>query len=164
VTLGSAVTNIGSYAFYGCSQLPTITVPATVLTVGTQAFAFCSVLTNVFFTGNAPTIGSSPFATDPATIYYLPNTIGWHSPFGGKPAVLWNPLIQASGPGLGVEGNQFVFNITGTANIPIVVEATINLANPIWMPLLSGTVTNGSISFAEPLQGNGRRFYRIRSP
>jgi hypothetical protein len=164
VTLGNAVMNIGKCAFYGCSQLPAITLPATVLTVSTQAFAVCSALTTVFFAGNAPAIGSNPFLADHATIYYLTNTTGWTSPFARMTAVLWNPVIQTGGAGLGVQGNQFILNITGTASIPIVVEATTNLANPVWVPVLSAGITNGSIPFADPLQGRSRRFYRIRSP
>ena len=49
--------------------------------------------------------------------------------------MLWNPLIQASGTSFGVQSSQFGFNITGTTNIPIVVEACTNLANPQWTPV-----------------------------
>jgi hypothetical protein len=165
VKLGSAVTNIGSYAFSGCSQLQTITVPASVLTIGTQAFASCSALTNVFFAGDAPAIGSSIFSGDKSTSYYLPQTSGWFSPFASRPAVLWNPVIQTSDAGFGVQGNEFGFNITGTTNIPIVVEACTNLGDTSWILLQSCTVTNGLIHFRDPA---GTSFpsciYRIRSP
>lgn len=165
VTLGNGITNIGPTTFYYCSQLQSLTIPASVSNVGTQAFVSCSSLTNIFFAGNAPHVGTSPFGSAPATLYYLPNTTGWFSPFAGKPAVLWNPLIQSSDPGFGVQGNQFNFKITGTANIPIVVEATSSLANPLWTPLLSARMTNGLISFADPAWANHpNRIYRIRSP
>ena len=61
--------------------------------------------------------------------------------------------------------NHFGFNITGTANIPITVEACSDLANPVWTAVTNGTLTNGSFHFSEPLQGNGAgRFYRIGAP
>jgi hypothetical protein len=64
-----------------------------------------------------------------------------------------------------VRANGFGFNITGTTNIPVVVEACTNLANPIWIPLQTCTLTNGSIHFSDPGWTNYRgRFYRLRSP
>ena len=63
-----------------------------------------------------------------------------------------------------MRNNQFGFNITGTTNIPIVVEASPSLASPVWTPLLTLTLTNGSFYFSEPFQPNiSGRFYRISS-
>jgi hypothetical protein len=62
-----------------------------------------------------------------------------------------------------VQNGQFGFNITGTPNIPIVVEASTDLANPVWTPLATMTLTNGLVYFSEPVQTNSQsRFYRIR--
>ena len=110
---------------------------------------------------------SSAFAVDPsATAYYLPGTTGWSafSANTGLPAVLWNPVIQTADGSFGVRANQFGFNITGTPNIPIVVQAADNLANPVWTSLQSLTLTNGSYYFSEPFQpASPARFYRITS-
>jgi hypothetical protein len=79
--------------------------------------------------------------------------------------VLWNPLIKASGSSFGISNNQFGFNITGTTNIPIVVEACTNLASPVWTPLQTLTLTNGLFYFSDPQWTNyPGRFYRISSP
>jgi hypothetical protein len=101
----------------------------------------------------------------------LPGTTGWSNSYGsiqpypGAPTVLWNPVIQASGLGFGVSNSQFGFNITGTANIPVVVEACTNLANPVWTPLQSMTLTNGSVYFGDPNWTNFPvRFYGIGFP
>ena len=95
----------------------------------------------------------------------MPGTTGWSNPFDGLPAVLWNPLIQASGASFGISNSQFGFNITGTANIPIVVEACTNLVNPVWSLRQSLTLTNGLFYFSEPVQNSRTgRFYRISSP
>lgn len=144
--------------------------------IGDFAFSGCSGLTSAYFQGNAPSVGADLFDVppvwtppvsvfDPATIYYLPGTTGWGSTIGGRPAVLWNPLMQASGPNFGVLSNQFGFTISGTTNLPIVVEASVNLPRASWTPLQSCTITNGAIYFSDSAWTNyPARFYRIRSP
>ena len=102
------------------------------------------------------------FFGDNATVYYFPGATGWSSTFAGLPAVLWNPLIQ-TGANFGVRSNQFGFDITGPANLPIVVEATDNLVNPAWSPLQTITLVNGSFHFSDPVQSPGR-FYRLSPP
>jgi hypothetical protein len=70
--------------------------------------------------------------------------------------------MQTSHASFGVQQNRFGFNITGTAGIPIVVEAS---STGLWAPLQSCTLTNGLIYFSDPQWTNySSRFYRIRSP
>ena len=79
--------------------------------------------------------------------------------------MLWKVAIQTNSASFGVASNSFGFNITGTTNVPIVVEACTNLANAMWTPLLTLTLTNGLFYFSEPLQTNNTgRYYRISSP
>jgi hypothetical protein len=107
------------------------------------------------------------FQGDNMTVYYLPGTTGWiaFSTDTGLTPVLWNPLIQTGDGSFGVRSNQFGFNITGTTNIPIVVEACTNLANPVWTPLQTVTLTNGSFYFSDPQWTNyPSRYFRISSP
>ena len=166
VTLPSQAVSIGSSAFYWCDSLVSLTVPNTVTNVGDWAFRYCASLTGVYFQGNAPAAGASVFAgADHAIAYYLPGTTNWGSTLANRPTLLWNPSIQASGPSFGVQTNRFGFNITGTTNIPIVVEACTTLASPSWTPLQNCTLTNGSIYFSDPTSMNyPGRYYRIRSP
>ena len=165
VSIPASVTNIGQLTFFAC-PLTNITIPASVTNIGSNAFAYCTDLSSVFFAGNAPTIPvNAPPFNETGTVYYLPGTTGWSNTFSGRPAVPWNPQIQTGGPGFGEQNNQFGFNITGTSNIPIVVQASANLASPVWTPLQSLTLTNGLFYFSEPLQTNGSgRFYRISAP
>jgi hypothetical protein len=167
ITISGNVTNIGADAFYHCVGLTNITIPAKVTSIGEAAFVECFNLTSIICQGNAPAapVGNAFVADYDATVYYLPGSMGWSSPFDGRPAVLWNPLIQANGPNFGVQNNQFGFNITGTSNIPVVVEACTNLASPVWTPLQALTLTNGLFYFSEPFQPNSpERFYRVSSP
>ena len=158
--------NIGSNTFEACYGLTNITIPSSVTNIEATAFMACSDLSGVFFAGNAPTYpANSPPFEDIETIYYLPGTAGWSNTYSGRPAVLWNPQIQTGDASFGMQNNQFGFNITGTSNIPIVVEVCTNLASPVWIALQSLTLTNGLFYFSEPLQTNGSgRYYRISAP
>ena len=172
-TVPNSVTSIGNGAFSFCSSLTSVTIPNSVTNIGNNAFAICTSLKAVCFQGNAPGAGSdsSVFSGDNnATIYYLAGTTGWHTPFDGRPAFLWNPNAQSSGTMFGVRTNRFGFTITGSSNLVIVVEACTSLFNPVWQPLQTNTLntfigTNGTSYFSDPKWTNyPGRFYRLRSP
>jgi BspA type Leucine rich repeat region (6 copies) len=190
VTIGNSVTVIGGSAFQGCPSLSSVTIPNSV-TIGTYAFSECSSLTNitipdsviidggafrlctsltsVYFTGNAPspTNDSSVFSSDTATVYYLPGTTGWGAMFGGLPTAPWflpNPLILNNGPGFGVQPGGFGFTISWATNASVVVQAATNLANPVWIPVSTNTLTGGTNYFSDPQWTNyPERFYRVTS-
>jgi hypothetical protein len=176
VTIPNSVTSIG-YSSFAYTGLTSITIPNSVTSIGADAFYECTNLTSVYFTGIAPIADSSVFELGLgehhgvfqfytiATAYYLPGTTGWSSTFAGVPAVLWHPFGPSGGVSFGVQSNQFGFNFTGPVNLVIVVEAATNLANPVWIPLQTNTLTNGSLSFSDPQWTNySSRFYRITSP
>jgi hypothetical protein len=165
VSFGNSVSRIGYGAFSGCS-LTNVTIPGSVVSIGQYAFFLCPGLRGVFFRGNAPASGAIVFDSGGnVTVYYLPLTTGWSSPFAGLVPVLWNPRMQTGDGYFGVRTNRFGFNITGTANIPIVIEASTSLGNAGWTPLQSSSLTNGSIYFSDPNWTNSpSRFYRVRSP
>jgi hypothetical protein len=83
---------------------------------------------------------------------------------GGRPTALWQPLVRTSDASFGVRTNQFGFNITWASGMVIVVEACADLANPIWSPVGTNTLTGGWFYFSDPQWTNyTRRFYRVRS-
>jgi hypothetical protein len=141
-----------------------------VTNLGYGAIDLCSGLTSIYFTGNAPGLSSSsiyagPFYGDTATIYYLPGTTGWSTPFGGLQAVLWLPQAQASDANFGMQTNQFGFNVNWASGQTVVVEACTNLSNPMWQPVQTNTLTGGTSCFSDPQWTNcPSRFYRLRSP
>jgi hypothetical protein len=175
ITIPNGVASIAynAFAFTGVTN---VTIPASVTNINVAppayypqqgAFYGCSNLKGVFFQGNAPSGGDSySFSGGTQAIaYYLPGTTGWSafSATTGVPTVLWNPQAQTSGTSFGVHGNGFGFNITGTINIPIAVEACTNLGGT-WTPLLNCKVTNGSILYSDLNWTNyPARFYRISS-
>jgi len=163
VTIPNSVTNIGDRAFFFCTNMTSVTILNSVTSIGEEAFSWCFSLTSVYFQGNAPSVSNdgTVFSGDNnVTVYYMPLTTGWGGTFGGLPTVLWNPQMQ----NLGVQSNQFGFNITGSRNLVIVVEACTNLANAVWVPLATNTLTGGSSYFSDPEWTNyPARFYRLRS-
>ncbi len=166
VTIGNSVTSIGPFAFYNCYSLTSVTIGNSVTYIGGFAFYNCDSLTNIYFRGNAPGAGFDTMIFDgnaQATMYYLSGTTGWHSPFDGRPAVLWNPQAQTSGASFGVKTNRFGFNLTGSSGLVIVVEASTNLLN--WVPVATNTLAGSTAFFSDPQWTNyPGRFYRLRSP
>ena len=178
VTLGTKVTSIGDNAFsgiYGGDPLSSITIPNSVTNIGTNAFLDCASLHQAYFQGNAPIVDGQPgsadstvFESEWGTAYYLPGTTGWGATFGGWPTALWyqpTPTILGSGYGLGVRSNSFGFTISWATNISVVVQATTNLANPVWTSLATNPLVGGTNYFSDPKWTNyPRRFYRITTP
>ena len=159
------VTSIGSYAFYFCTSLTSITIPGSVTSIGTGAFSECYSLSSIYFLGNAPYITGSIFIdVNFGTVYYLPGTVGWDSKFQLWPTAVWLPQMQTDGGNLIVQNNQFGFNINWASGRTVVVEACTNLASPIWFPVSTNTLTSSTSHFSDPAWRNyPGRFYRLRS-
>jgi hypothetical protein len=75
------------------------------------------------------------------------------------------PINSKLRPQLWPQTNGFGFIISWATNLSVVVEACTNLANPIWSPVGTNTLTGGSSYFSDPQWTNHpARFYRLRSP
>src|SRR5207248_10545796 len=122
--------------------------------IGDSAFESCPSLTAVHFQSNAPSFGASLFLNDNnTTVYYLPGTTGWGSSFAGRPTALWAlpyPLILSHSLVFGLKTNGFGFHISWATNLSVVVEACTNLANPVWSPVSTNLLANGSSYYSDP--------------
>ncbi len=169
VTIPNSVTNIENYAFYLCTSLSKVTIGNGVGFIGDGAFYGCTSLTGVYFQGDAPGFGYPvDYDENNATIYYFPGTKSWDSTFSGCPTAVWslpNPLILKPSPNFGAQTNQFGFIISWATNLSVVVEACTDLANPVWSPVGTNTLTDGSSYFSDPQWTNyASRFYRVSVP
>jgi len=181
-TIPKSVNSIGDYAFAFCIPLTAVTIPNSVTNIGDYAFEYCPNLTSLYFLGNAPSLNSSVFYDDNdpklfggyevyddlnPTAYCLPSTTGWatfDANSGLNPAVLWLPQAQTGEGSFGVQTNQFGFNIVWANDLVVVVEACTDLANPVWTPVGTNTLTGGSSYFSDSEWTNyPGRFYRLRS-
>ena len=61
VVIEEGVTSIGSYAFYDCSELTSITIPEGVASIGSSAFNGCRNLTSINIPEGVTSIGSFAF-------------------------------------------------------------------------------------------------------
>lgn len=186
-TMPNSVTNIATEAFYQCTNLNNVLLDTSLISIGVNAFDLCVNLTNMIIPGNVNNIGYGAFYTGAklasvyfvgnapansgnvfypsATLYYLPHSANWSSPFSGAPAVLWNPQAVAGDGNFGVHSNAYGFNVIGNSNIVVVVEACTNLASPAWTALQTLTLTNGFCYFSDPQWTNyPSRFYGFAFP
>lgn len=160
-----SVTNLQAGPFASCVGLTGLIVPKAIVNFGSFTCYNCANLKAVYFLGNAPSAGTGALDLTPAIVYYFPATTGWAPTFHGHPTVLWNPEISTLDSSLGIKNDQFGFNITGTSNLTIVVEACTNLANPAWTAATTNILTGAPFYFSDPQWTNySARFYRLRSP
>ena len=61
MTIPSSVTSIGSYTFYNCGGLASVTIPSSVTSIGSYAFCNCSGLTSLTIPSSVTSIKSYAF-------------------------------------------------------------------------------------------------------
>ena len=72
----NSVTSIGSYAFYGCSGLTSVTIPNSVTSIGDHTFWDCSGLTSVTIPNSVTSIGDHAFyGCSGLTSVTIPNSV-----------------------------------------------------------------------------------------
>ncbi|MBO5907374.1 MAG: leucine-rich repeat protein [Clostridia bacterium] len=62
VTIPDGVTNISDYAFYYCSSLTSVTIPYSVISIGNYAFYRCINITNILIGHGVESIGAGAFS------------------------------------------------------------------------------------------------------
>lgn len=154
IVIPDTVTAIGRWAFAGCTNLTNVTIGRRLGIMRDQMFADCPNLAGVHFEGDCPGLAwklileenyylARPFyGSTNVTVYYLPGTTGWDSTYDGRPTAPWvrpNPVILNTVSNFGIQTNGFGFRISWATNLSVVVEAAIDLGNPIWSPVATNT-------------------------
>ena len=160
------VRTIGYAAFDDCIGLTTIAIGTNVNFIDDYGFYLCLKLTAMYFRGNSCELGVSVFDYSGITnIYYLPETSGWNSTFGGIRTSLWQPHICTIDYNFGIRSNHFGFNIAWASGMSVVIEASPSLASPFWSALQTNRLTGDLLYFRDPQWTNyPSRFYRARWP
>jgi hypothetical protein len=165
VTFPDTLMSIGQFSFAACYGLTSIVLPASLNNLSEFAFSVCYNLSSVYCFGDAPAVTPQSFYQISTTVYYLPGTLGWGTTLAGEPTAVWSlpyPLILSGGPDFGVQANRFGFIISWAANLPVVVQASSNLAQNVWTPIATNTLTNGASFFSDSTWTNAPvRFYRL---
>ena len=83
VTIPDSVASIGDYAFYNCSGLTSVTIPDSVTSIGYRAFYNCSGLTSITIPDSVTSIGDDAFrGCSRLASATFGNTSGWQvSPY-----------------------------------------------------------------------------------
>src|SRR5262249_1103616 len=145
------VTYIAYMSFSYCSNLTSVTIPASVTFLDDSAFLYCTSLTNLTFSGDAPYVDNNfnDVVGAGARVYYYYGTTGWDQTYGGLPTVMLGaPAPQIGTGSTGVKPGGFGFTVAGVINQTIVVEASTNLAN--WQPIWTNTMSDVSSDFVDP--------------
>ena len=76
ITIPNSVTSIGSATFYGCTGLTSVTIPNSVTSIDYQAFSYCSGLTSVTIPNSVTSIGQAAFSRCTGlTSVTIPNSV-----------------------------------------------------------------------------------------
>ena len=168
VNIPAGVASLSDMTFYNCGSLTRLVLPASLTYIGYETFGSCFSLANVYALGNPPAWDGTAFdGAGSVVFYYLPGSEGWADVPGltGMSALLWNPVLQAGAQGLGPTEQGNYFNISGTPDIPIQVEACADPVAGDWTPLLTTRLTDGSLDVLDPAYGDyPARYYRVSGP
>lgn len=133
----SGLGTIGDAAFANCQSLVSLALPPGVpagtnyysLQLGSGVFTGCNGLQSAYFLGNRPNpdYGNTFVGDSQLTVYYLTNSLGWSTTFGGAAAASYAPFgsLQVSfspnlnGQAWRVDGGAWVSNVTAQ---PVVIQ------------------------------------------
>lgn len=84
VVIQEGVTNIGNYAFLGCTALTDVIIPDSLISIGSSAFRNCTGLSELFIPSNVITITAAGYSSSP--FYACSQTLTIYCEVGEKQA------------------------------------------------------------------------------
>ena len=164
-TIPNSVTNIGNCAFWGCSNLTSISIPNSVTSIGSEAFEDCLNLNDVYcYADNVPNTSSYAFYNSNiynATLHVPNGSIDtykamepWKN-FKNIVEMAPDPTITITAKSYsrayGEENPAFDFDVTGgtiTGTPEITCEATTTSDVGTYDIIISkGTITNNDVTY-----------------
>ena len=177
VSVGTDVTSIGDYAFYGATSLTSITIPSGVTSIGTSAFQGASSLTSVIIPTSVTSIGLN------ALLYSVPATLttttlsNFSVPtktVGDSPFQITAPTSNSNGAFTYSSSNTAVATVAGTtitivgsgsSTITASQAATANYTSKtITATLVVNTATPVLSNFSVPTKTFGESPFTITQP
>ena len=177
VSVGTDVTSIGDYAFYGATSLTSITIPSGVTSIGTSAFQGASSLTSVIIPTSVTSIGLN------ALLYSVPATLttttlsNFSVPtktVGDSPFQITAPTSNSNGAFTYSSSNTAVATVSGTtitivgsgsSTITASQAATANYTSKtITATLVVNTATPVLSNFSVPTKTFGESPFTITQP
>ena len=158
---GKPVTRIGSWAFWKCTSLTSVTIPDSVTSVGNFTFHSCSSLKSITFKGNAPSsLGTDVFKYLPigATITVPVGATGFGETFGGLPVIIQgeleiNTFSKSAAP--------FSLNFGSISGLTYIIDASHDLKE--WGEIGEAQGTGSSVEFTDWQKALfQRQYFRVK--
>ena len=157
--IGDDVTSIGDYAFSGCSNLASFTIPNSVATIGVATFQGCSSLTSITIPYSVTSVGNSAFSGCSSlisVIFHCKEIGSWFSGLTSiKKIVIGDEVTNI--------GNNALSNCTGLTNITIPnnVKSIGNSAFYGCSGLLTVTIGNGITTLPSGVFYTGKKLMSL---
>ena len=118
VVIGSGVTTIGNYAFYGCNNelFTSIAIPEGVTSLGNSAFSGCSHLASVALPSSLESIGSSAFHSNAFTSISIPSSVSTISSYAFKNCANLTSIVV---PNITTLNEETFYGCTSLASITL---------------------------------------------
>ena len=142
---GYKVTTIGSYAFFGCDSLTSITIPDSVTSIGDQAFNVCTSLTSVTIGDGVTSIGNSAFLNcDSLTSITIPDSV---TSIGDSAFGVTAIYVENGNPKYSSDSRGVLFN----KNQSILISAPHVISDSYAIPDSVTSIGKGAFSLCESL-------------
>ena len=148
-----SVTSIGDSAFYGCTNLTSVTIPDSVTSIGSSAFSGCTSLTSITIPDSVTSIGNAAFGGCKNLTIRTPenSTAHKYAKSEGINYYLTNVTTQPSAPT--VDGSQKADESSVTVTLRVVAGYEYRCNDGAWQnnPVFSGLSFGGRYRFYQRL-------------